>query len=197
MKLIITRHGETEENLKKIWQGHLPGKLTKKGLEQAKRLANRLRDEKLDVIFSSDLTRASDTAKEIAKFHSEVPIYLVEDLRERFLGELQGQEIKEEIRERLYDEEFCEKNKIETIKDTELRARRFIERSLEDFTNKNILIIGHRGFNSAIIAYLLEKSWEEIFKKESQNSNVTIFELDDNKKPKLVLMNCTKHLENL
>ncbi|MEJ2267962.1 MAG: histidine phosphatase family protein [Nanoarchaeota archaeon] len=84
MKLIIVRHGETEENLKKIWQGHLQGKLTKKGIEQAKKLANRLKDEKLDVIFSSDLDRASDTAKEIAKFHSEVPIYLVEDLRERF-----------------------------------------------------------------------------------------------------------------
>ncbi len=197
MKLIITRHGETEENLNKIWQGHLQGKLTEKGIEQAKKLANRLRDEKLDVIFSSDLARTSDTAKEIAKFHSEVPIYLVEDLRERFLGELQGQEIKEKIRKRLYDEEFCEKNKIEMIKDAELRAKKFVEKLLETNQDKNILLVGHKGFNSAIIAYFLEKSWEEIFKKESLNTSVTIFEFEDNKKPKLILMNCAKHLEGL
>jgi len=45
MKLIITRHGETEENTKGIIMGHLPGKLTPLGIEQAKKVAQRLKNE--------------------------------------------------------------------------------------------------------------------------------------------------------
>ena len=47
MKLILTRHGETELNLKGIMQGHLPGKLTKNGINQAEKLALRLKNEKI------------------------------------------------------------------------------------------------------------------------------------------------------
>ena len=43
MRLIITRHGETLENIQGIVQGHLPGHLSEKGKEQAKRVAERLR----------------------------------------------------------------------------------------------------------------------------------------------------------
>ena len=66
MKLIITRHGETEENKAGIIQGHLPGHLSEAGIEQAKKVAFRLKDEKINFIYSSDLDRAADTAKEIA-----------------------------------------------------------------------------------------------------------------------------------
>jgi len=61
MKLIIVRHGETEENKKGIVMGHLPGKLSQEGINQIKKVALRLKDEKIDFIYSSDLTRASDT----------------------------------------------------------------------------------------------------------------------------------------
>lgn len=69
MKLIIVRHGETEENASEIIQGHSLGKLSKKGIEQSKKLALRLKGEKIDMIFSSDLERAKDTIKEVARFH--------------------------------------------------------------------------------------------------------------------------------
>jgi broad specificity phosphatase PhoE len=90
MKLILTRHGETEENKLGIMQGHMPGKLSGLGIEQAKRLALRLKEERIDFIYSSDLARASDTAKAIAKYHPNTPIEFVEELRERDLGEFQG-----------------------------------------------------------------------------------------------------------
>lgn len=197
MKLIIVRHGETEENLKKIWQGHLQGKLTKKGIEQAKKLANRLKDEKLDVIFSSDLDRASDTAKEIAKFHSEVPIYLVEDLRERFLGELQGIKVTNELEKILFDEDLSEQKKVEKVSKLKLRAKKVIEKLLENSLDKTILLVGHLGINSAIISHLSKNPWEKIVNKKTPPSSVTIFEIEENKKPKLVLMNCAKHLEGM
>ncbi len=51
MRLIITRHGETEENIAGIMMGHLQGKLSATGIEQAKKVALRLKDEKIDFIF--------------------------------------------------------------------------------------------------------------------------------------------------
>ncbi len=43
MRLIITRHGETEENKNKIFQGHLPGKLTQLGIEQAQKISIKIK----------------------------------------------------------------------------------------------------------------------------------------------------------
>lgn len=83
MRLIITRHGETLENMEGIVQGHMHGTLSKKGIEQAEKLAKALKDEQIDYIYSSDLKRASDTAREISKFHKNVPFQLTKDLRER------------------------------------------------------------------------------------------------------------------
>lgn len=199
MKLTITRHGETEENVKGIFQGHLPGKLTKKGKEQARRLAERLKDEKFDVIFSSDLERTVNTAKEIVKFHPEVPIYFVEDLRERALGDLEGKtqdEVGWSNQEKRKD--IVTKANAELIPNLVNRAKMFNEKVLEKFLGKKVLLVGHGGINTAIMANILNKEWLSFFNNyKPKNTAVTIFEFDKNKKPKLVLMNCVKHLENL
>ena len=198
MKLIITRHGETEENVNGIFMGHLPGKLTVKGQEQAKKLAERLKDEKFEIIFSSDLARASDTAKEIAKFHQDIPIYFIEDLRERFMGGAQGKSQKE-----LGDSFEDRSNMIEKLgaeKTSEIidRARQFHTGLFEKFYGKNVLLVGHAGINTAIIADILDEEWMSFFNENRPgNTAITIFEFDKDKKPKLILMNCSKHLEEI
>lgn len=197
MKLIITRHGETEENVAGICQGHNPGKLTKKGEEQAKKLAERLSDEKIDFVFSSDLARASDTAKEIMKFHPEIPIYFVKELRERFQGKMQGK-VKKDIkgweiignRDKIAEEAGAEK-----IEEMVNRAGKFLEKLLEGLNNKNILLVGHRAINTAIISDIVHKNWKDcMIDYPLENTSVTIFEVDKNKKPELKLINCIKHL---
>lgn len=198
MRLILTRHGETEENTKKVYQGHLPGKLTEKGKKQAKKVAKRLRDEKVDVIFSSDLARASETAKEIAKFHQEVPIYFVKELRERNMGKLQGTNKKDTIGWEIAEnrDKIMEEAGAESVDKLVKRAQNFLEKLLENFNDKNILLVGHGGINHAIISNLLKQSWVETFgEQKPRNTSVTIFEFDDDKKPKLILFDCTKHLE--
>ena len=55
------RHGETEQNAQKVWQGHTDTPLNKKGLEQAKLLSERISD-RVTKVYSSDLKRASQTA---------------------------------------------------------------------------------------------------------------------------------------
>lgn len=190
MELIITRHGETEENKQGIIQGHLPGKLSEKGLEQVKKLSERFKDEKIDFIFSSDLARALDTAKETAKFHPEVPFEIKKDLREIYWGELQGKESSklkelENHKEKIKD--------IETIEETHKRAKRVIDYLLENHDGKRVLIITHGVFQSVLINYLLSE--EPAKKQKTENTGVTIFRFSKNKKSELVLFNCTKHLE--
>jgi len=63
MRLILIRHGETIENKKRIVQGHTHGTLSKNGIKQTRLVAKRLSDLKIDVIFTSDLRRAINTAK--------------------------------------------------------------------------------------------------------------------------------------
>ncbi|MBR1787677.1 MAG: histidine phosphatase family protein [Bacteroidaceae bacterium] len=87
--LYITRHGQTEENLRRILQGQMPGHLTREGILQAEELRERLRDVPFRRIFTSDLKRAVDTARIIAAPHTcpftEEPL-----LRERDFGKHTG-----------------------------------------------------------------------------------------------------------
>src|SRR5690242_490228 len=66
LRVLIARHGETEWNLSRRFQGHLDSPLTKRGREQAQRLATRLTAESIAAVYSSDLGRALQTATPVA-----------------------------------------------------------------------------------------------------------------------------------
>ena len=66
-KIVIVRHGQTEYNVKDILQGQLHVPLDEIGLIQAEKVAEKLQDELFDVVFSSDLKRAMQTAHPIVK----------------------------------------------------------------------------------------------------------------------------------
>ena len=108
MKLILTRHGETVENKEGILQGWLPGKLTEEGIKQSKLAAQRLKDVKIDIIYTSDLKRCVDTANEIKKFHKNSKFIKEKALRERNLGIFTGKN-KNEVN---WDENRTNYNKI-------------------------------------------------------------------------------------
>ncbi len=65
MKLLITRHGETEWNVLRRYQGQSDVPLNEKGIWQAEQLAKRLAAENISAIYASDLSRAVDTARTI------------------------------------------------------------------------------------------------------------------------------------
>lgn len=87
----LARHGETEENLAQIFQGHLPGHLTEHGKEQARTLGQSLRDIRFDAFYSSDLRRTTDTADLLRAEAPQLPSYTPTSLlRERDWGEITG-----------------------------------------------------------------------------------------------------------
>ena len=89
-RLLLIRHGETEWNTLKRYQGQHDSPLTAKGRAQAGRIAERLADVRFTHLLSSDLGRARATAECIAAAHPGVPVETDSRLRERHFGILTG-----------------------------------------------------------------------------------------------------------
>ena len=107
----IFRHGETDYNKEKRWQGcGIDTDLNENGIRQAHELAEVLAPKNLQIVYSSCLKRAVETAEIVAKA-SGVAVKKIEDLREGCFGEAEGMrkvEVAEkypEVFELWYDDE--------------------------------------------------------------------------------------------
>jgi len=151
-KIIIVRHGETDHNARRILQGHLDTVLNKKGLAQARETAELLKEENIDVIFSSDLSRALTTAQIVTQNHHK-DIIQTKALRERNFGKLQGMTY-EEI-ERIFPLFSIEQDTrvpgyaseqyaIETDEEVAKRIKEFVTIILVH-KNKTVAIFAHGG----------------------------------------------------
>jgi probable phosphoglycerate mutase len=192
MRLIITRHGETLENIKGILQGQLQGTLSKNGIQQSKKLANRLKDEKIDYIFSSDLKRAVDTTKEIIKYHLNSKLFYVKELREKHLGEFQGktrEEVNWNSKTLTAPKEPKESESMEVFLQ---RVESFLDSVIENHYKDSVLLVCHGGVTKVLIAHILGKNLSDI--KRIKNTSITIFEIEKDREPKLILFNSTEHL---
>jgi broad specificity phosphatase PhoE len=87
--LLLARHGETDWNRERRWQGHADRPLTQRGLEQAHALASRVAETQLEAVYASDLTRARETAAVVADALG-VALDLRGDLREVDVGSWSG-----------------------------------------------------------------------------------------------------------
>jgi len=194
MRLIITRHGQTEENKLGILQGHLPGKLSELGLEQARKLSLRLKEERIDKIYSSDLSRAKDTAEIIAQYHPDAELIITKDIRENDLGELTGK-TKEEIGFSTEDlvVGFIESKTGETRERMLDRAKNFFDGLTSCYAEETVLIVGHNGINKAILSAIMGKSPDEL--GSQNNTSINIFQIGNDGKITVEVFDDSSHLE--
>ncbi len=89
-RLFVLRHGQTAWNAQLRIQGHLDMPLNAVGRWQATRLAAALQGEELAAVYSSDLSRARETAEPLARL-MQLPVVTDEQLRERAFGHFEGQ----------------------------------------------------------------------------------------------------------
>lgn len=87
--LLLARHGESDWNRSKRWQGFADRPLTDLGWQQARELADRLDDTELDAVYSSDLQRARETAEAVARPRG-LEVKTMTDLREVDVGSWSG-----------------------------------------------------------------------------------------------------------
>jgi probable phosphoglycerate mutase len=165
MMLMLARHGETDDNARLIFQGQGGGSLNARGRTQAERLAARLAKE-LDLIVSSDLTRAKETAEEIAKA-SGAEIIFDRQVREVDVGAWTGLAYEEV--ERRFPEEWAAwragvdlpRGGGETYAGLATRVAGALQRIARDHVGKRVLVVSHgAALRSAIcLALGISPSW--------------------------------------
>ncbi len=91
LRIYLFRHGQTTFNRDKRFTGWLNVRLTKKGKEDAKKIAKKLKNKKFQIAYTSDLSRCKVTLDEVLKYHPECKKIIVDKrLRERSYGSFQG-----------------------------------------------------------------------------------------------------------
>jgi len=201
MKLILIRHGETEWNKQRRIQGcRSDTRLSPNGLEQADRLAAVLRRERIDVIYSSPMKRASETAQIIAEA-CKLPVNVFNELREIDAGELDG--LFERELTGPYEtawKEFRNGNAStplpggESLQDLQKRTSWAVDRMLEKHIDGTVLVVAHLLANLVIVCQVLGINLTLIARLKQAPASITILELTTQGNS-LLLLNDTCHLQ--
>jgi len=173
--ILLFRHGETDANRYGIVQGELDFPLNEKGLEQAMALAGKISQKHPDIvaIYSSDLERAYQTAKETASALL-LPFQTKTSLREMHYGIAEGMSFEEFFKE--YTASFEELNgkyparkerwdhtnipKSETTNQLLVRIKEELTQIAEQHPDEKIAVFSHGAAIRTFLTDLLESSQE-------------------------------------
>lgn len=184
-QLILVRHGETEWNRLKKYQGQANSPLTELGIRQAEAVRDALADEPIDTIVSSDLGRALQTAQIIAEPH-DLRVIPEARLRERHLGVFQGLD-KDSISER-YPEEvrrYRSGDPDHVIPDGESARQRY-ERSTaclrelaKSHAGDTLVVVAHGGILRGAIEMVLDLPMNRKRRFSLYNASIARFSIFD------------------
>jgi broad specificity phosphatase PhoE len=173
LKIYLARHGQNLDNANGILNGHRDEPLTKIGIEQAGEIADKIRGAHVafDFIFTSPLSRASQTAEIIAgTIQGPKPIVMLE-LIERNFGTLTG--IKQSKIEELCTPDIIKTDTItyflspdgaETFPDLVRRAHVLLDKLNAQFKEGSILLVTHGDIGKMIYAAYYRLEWQKVLK---------------------------------
>lgn len=198
MKLILIRHGETNENRKLILQGQTEGTLSKTGLLQIDKVARALRDEKIDVAYSSDLIRARMTCEKILEYHPHVKMNFSKELRERSFGIYEGC-----IRTEFYN--MVDKSGIpylqyrpeggESFEDLLMRGKEFVEGLYKENMEKTVLLASHGGLIGTMLIHFNNDTLSKIRQYIPENTGISIVERNGEDQWNIIKRDDISHLK--
>lgn len=156
VKIIYFVHGTTTDNLEHKATGWLPGELSELGIEQSKNLKNNINIDEIDLVISSDLKRAVDSAKYV--FEDSKEILHDKRLRECNYGDLNGKATSIVRDEDHVEEPFPNG---ESLKDVEKRIKSFCDYLQENYDGKTIALVAHKAPQLALEVLTKNMSWSE------------------------------------
>lgn len=168
--IYLTRHGETEWNIEKRLQGRGDSPLTENGIQRAKELRDRIKNIDIDVIYSSPIKRALNTAN-ILRGNKNIDIITDDSLMEMCFGDYEGKKIDIIQKENPNwdiklimqgNVEICAPNG-ENLKEVRERISKLMNKIIAENMGKSILIVTHGITLKALMYY---------FKDEDVNSEV-------------------------
>jgi probable phosphoglycerate mutase len=184
----LIRHGITDWNIERRAQGQTDIPLNHTGRLQAHALADRLKNEEWDFIFSSDLSRAKETADIIAE-PLGLTVQTDHRLREMHCGEIEGTTLEERITKWGEDWEGLPLG-IEEDNSIIDRGTSSITEISESFEGKRILIVSHGALIGLTLRRLIPNENTE---KHLHNTSITILK-QNNSEWDCELYNCAKHI---
>ncbi len=171
----FVRHGETDYNKLNLVQGQQDFHLNQKGRDEAKYIANKIRNLNFDLIYCSTLLRAKETASIIKKEAGfNIDIQYDKRLIERNFGEAEGKKVSEVFT-------YFSNKTTHTIKgyesDSEVynRVYSFIKEINSNIDNKNILVVTH---SNSILCLLINISEEYKIDYKIKNCSLTKIDVD-------------------
>jgi len=199
-RLYLIRHGETVWNTESRAQGSKDIKLSEVGRMQAKLLANRLQHYPIDHIFSSDLTRAYETAIILGNSLGLV-VEKIGNLREMSFGVWEGLTI-EEIKNKYGSHYSVWRDKPsnanipngEMLLEVQKRGLKAIHHLINNYKDKNIAIISHGTIIKTILLGILDIDLSNFYKIKQDNTSLNIIDFK-NYGPVINTLNDVAHLE--
>ncbi len=201
MQLYLVRHGETESNKQKRYQGWMESPLSEQGLKQAEKVGLFLGGKSIDGVFCSDLQRAIHTARVIGSFCGLEP-KVTPLLREIHFGRWEGltyEEIEaqwgEEIR-RWFDDPFTRSApEGETIEEVSERMLTFLEKLEESCPDcREAVVVSHGGSIRALLQNVLDLDRASFWDLKIDNASISLVRRE-NGNYRVVYHNRVDHLE--
>ena len=199
-RVFLVRHGESKWNTLKKVQGQKNIPLTENGIDQAHLIGNRLINENIDIIYSSHLDRAKDTANIIGQ-KTNVNVNTMEALQEINFGIWEG--MSQVDVDKNYNKDFVlwrkqpENLKIEkgeTLEDLQARAMKGVNSIINNDLWENIVIVSHSATLKAIILGLLNVDLCHFKNLTLNNVSLTIIEFRDYNRV-IKVLNDVSHLK--
>ncbi len=186
--LVLIRHGQSIWNLENRFTGWVDVPLSPKGLEEARRAADHIKDLKFDVAYTSMLTRAQETLRIILEATGQTPpIIRDQALNERHYGDLQGLN-KADTAARYGDEQVKIWRRSYDVpppngESLELCAKRtlpFFDRAIggDLRQGKNVLVVAHGNSNRSIVMKLDGLTGEQVVGVELETGVPLVYEID-------------------
>lgn len=150
--ICLVRHGETDWNAAKRIQGRTDIPLNDTGKWQAEQTGLYLKDAHWDVVISSPLSRAKETARLILQ-HVHAPLVIMDDFIERDYGDAEGMSFEE--RQKLFpNKQYPNMEPLSALQDRMLEG---IEKVRATYPDKRVLVVAHGAAIHALLTALADK----------------------------------------
>ena len=186
--IIFLRHGQAENNTKRILAGRTEGvPLTKIGIEQAEQIGKYLKPIGISAIYSSPIERANNTAKIVAESNS-IDYKLDERLTELDMGKFTRMPYDEIFAKhgnvflKFYSNDpIISKYNVETFPHVQKRVMDMLDYTIKKHDQENVLLVTHMDPIKSVIAKVIDLKPLSLFELIIANCSLTIIKHHDEK----------------
>ena len=172
VEIFVARHGQNEDNVNGILNGHRDLPLTELGREQARQLGKGIKEAELtfDAVYSSPLYRAFETAEIVADIAGLPTPQKLDDLIERDFGIMTGKQISQ-IENLCSPDDLLKTDIItyflkpeggETFPDLTIRAQRILDEIRAMHSTGKVLLVCHGDIGKMIYKVANNKDWKDV-----------------------------------